>query len=199
MRRNLLVIDRTTQTNPIVRLLEREGYRCYQARGPLRVRDFLDQQQIDLIVWNEEPGNPDLGLDLLRACSGRPAVPVVHLFPVGAASEELSDHPQVSASLPAASAETELAIVINETLGGRHGSHPVAQKTELAFRNVLTLMREQAAADEFTPNQIDGGDIRRTVTSVNAAEREGLAHEPQDSAAELSPLRWLTRRLHKST
>ncbi|MCH8841847.1 MAG: hypothetical protein IID61_02615 [SAR324 cluster bacterium] len=199
MRRNLLVIDRTTQSNPIVRLLEREGYRCYQARGPLRVRDLLNQQQIDLILWNEEAGNPNLGLDLLRACSSRPAIPVVHLFPAGGNSMDLSDHPQVSASLPVASSETELTNVINDTLGGRQGSRPVALNSELAFRNVLTLLREQALTDDFELDHIEGGDIRRPVTSVNAAEREGLVHEPQNSAAERSPLRWLTRTLQKYT
>ena len=53
MRAHLLVIDGTGQAAALIRMLERDSYGCYQARGPMRVRTLLDEETVDLIVWRE--------------------------------------------------------------------------------------------------------------------------------------------------
>ena len=66
MQADLPVVADRESVAPVVRLLEKEGYACSQARAPLRVRSVLNSRRIDLILWKEETANLERSGDFLR-------------------------------------------------------------------------------------------------------------------------------------
>ncbi len=115
MRGYLLLIDGTSEAAALIGALKREGYRCAQARGPLKVRSLLDSEPIELIVWKEEPGNAELATDILAECARHEALPIVQLFS-GASPGTRPVNPQIRESLPLESAATLLVPAIGRFL-----------------------------------------------------------------------------------
>jgi DNA-binding NtrC family response regulator len=197
MRAQLLVIDGTTHAPTLIRMLERDGYGCHQARGPMRVRTLLDEEPVDLIVWREEPGNPELTRDLLRECSDHPEIPIIHLFEHAIPHPAVAGHPQIRESLPAGAAATRILTLLNRIFdrpAEQQASQP-QPKTELAFRHLVANLwqnREYESAHETNA----ANRIQAPVTSINLAERESLAAivgmpRPQSLLRRMT--RWLTR------
>ena len=176
MRAQLLVIDGTSQAPTLIRMLERDGYGCHQARGPMRVRTLLGEESVDLIVWREEPGNPELTRDLLRECSNHPEIPIIHLFEHAIPHPAVAGHPQIRESLPAGGAANRILTLLNRIFDRpleteTENSPP---KTELAFRHLVSsLWQRRQFEDGLSANATS--HIQAPVTSVNMAERESLS------------------------
>jgi hypothetical protein len=187
MRAQLLVIDGTPRAGSLIQLLERDGYACHQARGPIRVRSLLHDENVDLIVWREEPGNPDLTRDLLRECSDHPDIPIIHLFEHAIPHPAVAGHPQIRESLPADAASSRILSLLNRIFDSPRvepvGSAP--PRTELAFRHLVSTLWARRGSGG-TEGIADGNEIRAPVTSINLAERESLSSEyrrvPPESA-----------------
>jgi len=197
MRAQLLVIDGTSQAPTLIRMLERDGYGCHQARGPMRVRTLLDEETVDLIVWREEPGNPELTRDLLRECSDHPEIPIIHLFEHAIPHPAVAGHPQIRESLPAGAAATRILTLLNRIFDRPVETEAVASppKTELAFRHVVSnLLQRHQVAEGLNANAT--GRIQAPVTSINMAERESLSALVRLSGPESALqriVRWLRR------
>jgi hypothetical protein len=196
MRAQLLVIDGTTQASTLIRMLERDGYGCHQARGPMRVRTLLEEQIVDLIVWREEPGNSELTRDLLRECSDHPGIPIIHLFEQAIPHPAVAGHPQIRESLPAGAAATRILTLLNRIF-----DRPVdvelahaPPKTELAFRHLVANLWQKR--DHETGQIADlANRIQAPVTSINLSERESLSaiigmQRPESIFRRMA--RWLT-------
>ena len=53
MKANLLVIDESTAPGALSKFLTVSGYVCHYARGPLKLRETLKANRIDLILWQD--------------------------------------------------------------------------------------------------------------------------------------------------
>jgi len=197
MRAQLLVIDGTVQAPSLIRMLERDGYACHQARGPMRVRSLLVEHPVDLIVWREEPGNPELTRDLLRECSDHPEIPIIHLFEHAIPHPAVTGHPQIRESLPAGAVAPRILTLLNRIFD-RPAEQPSASnlpKTELAFRHLLSnLWQRREQEQEMENAQLSR--IQAPVTSINATERETLSALlglPSTPSGWRRMARWLTR------
>lgn len=194
MRATLLIVDGSPHASGLVRMLERDGFSCHQARGPLRVRALLQEQPIDLIVWTEEGGNRDLARDLLAEWARHPQIPVLHLFSREGTSALSGHHPQVRESLPYESAANGLTPLITRLLErGQPEPQPV-RRTELAFRHIVQHLRERRGTGQTEEGWPQQADLRAPVTSVNVAERERLSGPLPRKPFRLSLGRWLPRR-----
>ena len=198
MRAYLLLIDGTPEAASLIGALEGEGYRCAQARGPLKVRSLLDSEPIALIVWKEEPGNAEFASDILAECARHEALPIVQLFS-GASPGTRPVSPQIRESLPLESAANLLLPAIGRFFDrpAEAGPRPKVPKTELAFRNVVATLRGRTAG-EAESDSTDDGKIEAPVTSVNVAERESLASNAPAAPQNRSPVRWLAQLLPRS-
>lgn len=100
MRETLLVIDGRGQPEALLRSLERAGFFCVYARGPLKAKALLNTHPVALIVWKDNTGNAELSRDLARVWKAHPHVPVIHLY----AWEPLSSEPRSEPFSPGGSA-----------------------------------------------------------------------------------------------
>lgn len=198
MRKNLLVIDRTAESKILIQSLEREGHRCFHARGPLRVASILNAERIDLVVWNETGGDPALADDLVAVWKCNPDLPVVHLFPPGGGETGTTSRLQIRSAMPAVEAQTALPALVHRLLGATPGSASFGQKTEPAFRNVVETLRRRSGAPADGVHAVHRPRLRASVTSVNAAERAGLTESPTKDPIGLSPVRWLAKHLART-
>lgn len=198
MRGYLLLIDGTPEAAALIGALERDGYRCAQARGPLKVRSLLDSERIELIVWKEEPGNAELARDILAECARHETLPIVQLFS-SASPGSPSVSTQIRESLPLESAGNLLVPAIGRFFDrpAEAGPPPKVRKTELAFRNVVATLRGRTAG-EAESDSTDEGKIEAPVTSVNVAERESLASNAPTASQNRSPVRWLAQLLPRN-
>ena len=199
MRGHLLVIDGTPQAGSLIRLLERDGYDCVQARGPIRVRSLLEDQPVDLIVWREEPGNSELIRDILQECSRFPEIPIIHLFDRVIPSPSVTRHPQIRESLPADAASARILTLLNRFFNRPEPlpSAPAVPRTELAFRNLVSTVLQRRSEPAHGAMQLRE-EIQAPLTSVNVAERQSLSavSTPTHSFHRARWLRRLLRRLH---
>lgn len=177
MRAHVLLIDGSGASGEWARVLEQNGFQCTQARGPIRVRSVLEAGAVELIVWNQEPGNRELARDLAAEWQRFPRVPVIHLFPTEGPVVVAGEDAQILESLPAEAAESRLLGLLN-----RHFERPPVEepapampRSELAFRNVFsTLLSRRDAGDAGRELGNELG-LEAPITSVNPAEREHLA------------------------
>lgn len=198
MKGNVLVIDESGATNPALDLLSRAGFRCFHARGPLRVRSLLAAEAIDLIIWREQGGNPELTRDLAQEWGARPEIPVVHLYPNEAAAGRFVPG-SVREALPAESVETMLLPAVQRLLGAAEAPGRL-RHTELAFRNVVSRMRATllpSAPDKLPvprPGSLDGPS-----TALDPVERELLFAAGTASGRAKGPLRRFLSRFRPGT
>lgn len=183
-------------------LLERNGYACERARGPLRVRAVLESSSLDLIIWAEGAANASLAADLAAVWERFPGVPVVHVFPGrrGAPAEPVS--PRIVEALPRERCEEALIGLlagVEASLEGRLALNPV-QDTELAFRNVLQTFRAHPAPGRPAPADEAAAARGAASTAVRPTERALLsgAAEPAGPARPRGTLRRLFGRGHES-
>lgn len=180
MRENLLIVDSQGTSQPLAGLLEREGYVCHSARGPIRTRAILREQPIDLIVWKDNDDNRALNQDLISEWMQFPAIPVIHLFS-GASTVTAAALRQIRSSLPFDSSEQRLAQVVGTILNRTAAPEaaPIVGRSELAFRNVLVHLRAQRAGPSAPQQPAPQGDgAALGTTALNAAERERLMAAP---------------------
>ena len=179
MQANLLVVADRESAAPVVRLLQKEGYSCSQARGPLRVRTVLNTRRIDLILWKEEKANPELSGDFLREWERFPDLPVVHLFSKGTAPPAALGTVAlgtVRESLALESCRTQLIPLLARLL--REPSWPEAEPTplhtELAFRKVVAALRTRKVGRGGSGANPAGEEFLTAGTSLNPSERKML-------------------------
>jgi hypothetical protein len=205
MEGTVLLILGGSSGESLARVLEDAGLVCHVARGPLRVRALLESGPIDLVLWAEEPGNAALGEDLRREWERHPHLPVVHLFtnPADAATIQ-SLSPQVVDSLPVA-APGPLLRLLAGILSALSASHGYAGRNELAFRMVLSQLRERRRVGSADGSAADAREeLHAQVTSLSSHERfflspsVGSVTEPAPSLTRRS-WRWLRDRFAPST
>jgi hypothetical protein len=197
MRGQLLVIDGTPEAGALIRLLERDGFLCVQARGPIRVRTLLEEHPVELIVWKEERGNPELVRDLLEECARYPDIPIIHLFDRALPAPAVTHHPQIRESLPADAAPGRILSLLNQFFNRPQAvqAAPAAPKTELAFRNLISAILQRRRGPRHESPALRG-EIHAPLTSVNVAERESLTglSPPRPPSVIRRLLRWMRRR-----
>ncbi|MEE8177555.1 MAG: hypothetical protein V3T65_06140, partial [Acidobacteriota bacterium] len=120
MKANLLVIDESTAPGALSKFLTASGYVCHYARGPLKLRETLKANRIDLILWQDGGRNRDLAEDLGREFAAYPAIPLLHLYSHGAAQSGLPKMLKSDDALPSAAPGPQLLRVISDLLGGAH-------------------------------------------------------------------------------
>ena len=174
MQANLLVVADRESAAPVVQLLQKEGYSCSQARGPLRVRSVLNTRRIDLILWKEEPANPELSGDFLREWERFPDLPVVHLFSKGTAPPAVPR--PLHESLALESCRTQLIPLVARLLleGRLPEAEPTPPHTELAFRKVVSALRTRKIGRAGMDAKPTGDEFLTAGTSLNPSERKML-------------------------
>lgn len=172
---NILIVDSFGQGEELEQFLQPQGYQCFLARGPLRVRAILESCRIEAIIWKSNGESDSLQKDFGHECSHYPHIPVVNLYNT---PEQCQDTAFSNSNLFAASYDayaTELIPLLRRMLNAKilPAFNPV--QSELAFRNVFMQIPQSRA------NQIDGspeneGDLTVSApdTSVNAGERAEL-------------------------
>jgi hypothetical protein len=203
MRGTILVIDGRGYPQPLLDLLEAEGYFCLYARGPLKVRTLLSEHTVDAIVWKDNTGNPALTQDLFREWGEVPGLPVLQVFSKGLRAAGPPLPAQVVGTLPAEAVEADLPGLLARTLAARSAragaSADPVRGSELAFRHILQTLREQQAPVEPAGRGDDGREPQLPPTALSATEREGLrplpgsAEPPTVAGRLLAPLRRLAR------
>lgn len=174
MRGTLLIVEAKGGSDALVTGLEERGVACLHARGPLKLRSLLDTGRVDLILWEESPGNAALTQDLRREWERFPHIPVIHLFPRSLPARQSPVSGQVVESLPAEARQTYLAdflVQVFDSLDGTRTAEP-APHTELAFRNVLQSLREHRLGVP-SPGALaaTGAEPAIPATSLKEAER----------------------------
>ncbi len=177
MKANILLVDEARSVRLLRALLEGSGFRCFRVRGPLKLRAFLAAEPVDLVVWHERAGQPALAEDLAAELERHPRLPVVHLYPnAPAPGHGLGDSP-LRESLPAASADTALIPTVERLLGEvpEIGSGKPLDKTELAFRHVVSRLRQRwGSGSAPTAPEQTLEPLRVTGTALEPTEREAL-------------------------
>ena len=174
MKANLLVVADRKSVAPVVGLLQKEGYACWQARGPLRVRTVLNTRRIDLILWKEEKANPELSADFLREWERFPDLPVVHLFSRGTGPSAVPGTMRESLALE--SCRTQLIPLVARLLRERRlpEAEPTPPNTELAFRKVVSALRTRKTRGAGRGAKPTGDAFPTAGTSLNPSERKML-------------------------
>jgi hypothetical protein len=161
----------------------------------------LSEQTVDLILWKDNTGNPDLSAELFEEWTRHPGIPVVRLFSPGAVTPD-GIAPDlftrtVTANLPVDGPEYPLFTTLSRILTGGLVAGEQRPSNELAFRHVVASLRDQptssAAMDSGRLPDFDGPD-----TSLNTSERELLRDRasgaPTSRAKVIGPLRWMLDR-----
>ncbi len=177
MKVNVLLVDEARSGRSVLALLEQSGFRCFRVRGPLKLRAFLAAEPVDLVVWREPAGQPALAEDLAAELERHPRLPVVHLYPNAPAPAHGLGKSPLRESLPAASAETALIPTVQRLLGEgcEIGSGKPLDKTELAFRHVVSRLRQSwGRASAPTRPERTPEPLRVTGTALEPTEREAL-------------------------
>ena len=184
MQANLLVVANRKSVAPLVRLLEKEGYACFQARGPLRVRSVLNNRRIDLILWKDETANPELSGDFFREWERFPHLPVLRIF--SGATVPLPATGTVHESLPLESCRTKLVPLVARLLSEtpRPEPEPTPLHTELAFRKVVSALRNRKRGGRGRDAAPLGDEFQTAGTSLNPSEREMLTSPAPTGGAE---------------
>ncbi len=168
----ILVVDSHGEAGELVQFLERNGYACVQARGPLRVRSLLEARGIDAIVFKDHPGPDDLQKDYFREYDRFPDVPVVSLG-AGANPPPSPRANVVAIALHAYPAE--LCPGLRRVMDAAQPAQFSAPKSELAFRNVFHRLRTRPQTPSEAPADLQARQaLKATATSVNPGERAEL-------------------------
>jgi hypothetical protein len=206
MKANLLVIDESTAPGALSRFLTANGYVCHYARGPLKLREILKANRIDLILWQDGGHNADLVEDLGREFAAYPAIPLLHLYSHGAARSGLPKALKPDDALPSAAPGPQLLRVISDLMGGGQPAeaNPAVAHTELAFRNLVSRLHNRLRRRSTAPASTSGrGSFSTIGTALNPTERElllrGRRGLPVSPAWEkmASPILWLAGRLRR--
>lgn len=206
MKANLLVIDESAAPGALAKILTANGYACHYARGPLKLRETLKADSIDLILWQDGGRNPGLAEDLGRECAAYPAIPVLHLYSHGAARTGLPKTLKPSDALPSAAPGPQLLRVIADLLGGAHPAeaNSAVAHTELAFRNLVSRLHNRLRRRPASPVLSSGpGSFSSLGTALNTTERElllqGRRSLPTSPAWRkvASPILWIAGRIRR--
>ena len=177
MPKTLLVVDGRGLPRPLTERLGALGYVCLYARGPLRARTLLSQHTVDLILWKDNTGNRDLSGDLFAEWRRHPLIPVVRLYAKGLTAPAGADGPALTvalaANLPAEAPEKQLLAAIRACLASPVTPAAELPGNELAFRHVVSALREHPA-----PRPPTGASILRESedppAGLSPSERELL-------------------------
>jgi hypothetical protein len=181
MRETLLIIDGRGQPEQLIRTLEKAGFFCVYARGPLKAKALLKEHPVALVVWKDNTGNADLSRDLARVWKTHSQVPVIHLFARELHSPGTDLGPQVRGSLPVDVADVQLLPLIEETLGATKARAP----SELDVRGAAG---SKFAGGATSSNASKGATPPFSSTAVSQDERSTLYADTTGKAG----LRWLS-------
>jgi hypothetical protein len=192
MRETLLIIDGRGQPDALMRALERAGFFCVYARGPLKAKALLKEHPVALIVWKDNTGNAGLSRDLVRVWKAHPHVPVIHLYAREPTAESAELGPQVRTALPIEAADEQLLPLVRHALAG--GKPPPPSELQVlgaAARRQAPPAGPPAPAATFHPV---------LQTALSAGERASLfgGVEPGAAGPVASGWRWLRQKLARS-
>lgn len=191
MRETLLVIDGRGQPEPLLQALEKAGYFCVYARGPLKAKALLKEHPVALIVWKDNTGNADLSRDLTRVWKAHPHVPVIHLYAREPTAESAELGPQVRTSLPIEAADAQLVPLVEQALAGLKPAPPSELQVLGAASRRPSPSAGPAETRAFRP---------ASRTALSPEERASLFGAPGQNAG--GPVaagwRWLRQKLSRS-
>lgn len=187
----LLIVDEPSSGKRLQDLLELEGFRCLQARGPIMVQKTLSETEVDLIVWKEEERPAGLNQDLIRIFEAFPEIPVVQLFGATTPEDSLGGE-EVQASLPLAAVQTRLVPLLWGMIRPMAstpppGEAPPSQRAslvpppggELAFRHMLQNAFPSTPVSspqaELTPEQPEAPANPNAPSNSNAWGTDAMA------------------------
>jgi len=164
-----------------VSYLIRAGWNCLRARGPIRLRQVLQQHQIVLMVFEEGPGNLPLLDDLAEVWRDYPNIPVVHVYTSATSFIPKNILSQVADSIPVLGAGPHLYQMLQNITGfekPRFSQKGSSGGSELDFRHIWNFIRGKNKL--ANPGGSASGYIQELplASSVNMAERAMLKEKP---------------------
>ena len=176
MPNSILLIDEHTTPHALLTHLQNSGYHCVHAKGPLKVRELLRRNDVGVIVWRQQRDNKALVQDLAREWSRHPEIPIVHLYKKGLARPALPKGVRLWDSIPSESAGSQLLELLADIFASRRTpiSAVPAGGTELAFRNLVSRLRNCRGEPQTDSPRQQLGEFQSPNTALNPSERELL-------------------------
>ena len=174
---NVMFIEDRNNCNSLIEFLIKNGVQCFRVRGPIKMREVLENQEIALIVYEEGPGSLKLLEDFSEVWNDYPEKPLVHLYSNASTPINANAEPRFYDSIPLVGSGESLLKIIQKI--SSFGNSPVqdfveTDKSELSFRHIWKILFRKKI--KSGSDRIESSVIRDIPldTGVSIAERDML-------------------------
>lgn len=163
---------------------KQQGIYPVTARGPLKTKNILKDQNIDTIVWSVIGMNNSLAEDLILLFNSVPQIPVI-LVTDGTYGLDYKDYIQSFFSyLDIQDCDDELPLLIEKACNQHRLTEIQTDpaKNEIEFKNVLTSLSDEVVKEKKDPSRLEldtpwiavDSNEKKILTQLQYDEEEGF-------------------------